>query len=134
VIRYGKMAQAAVAIMSFLAEGYEHGERQSSRQVAEGRRLSQTLTAKILSQLAAHELISSIPGPGGGYQLAHDPSEIALEDIVRIFEPHHRPLACPFGEDYCGTGPKCPLHDQISELECQAVSFLRDTSLAVFVD
>ena len=131
---YGKVAQAAVSAASLLAEHYkeEGGSRLNSREIAENRKLSQAIVAKVLTTLSQTGLVNGAPGPGGGYWLARPPKEITLNDIITPFERLDTTLMCPFGEDWCGTGPHCPLHQQFVQFRQQMSDFLQQTTLAQF--
>lgn len=133
MLKYGKTAQNAISAMSYLAEVYDGGRtRLSSSDIAERRKLSQALVAKILVVLSQAGLVDGTRGPGGGYWLAKDPAEILLHDIVSQFEKKEDRTMCPFGPGWCGHEEPCPLHDQLVELDSQLVDFLSETSLAVF--
>lgn len=131
---YGKVAQAAIASTSLLAEHYETqgGRRLNSREIAKQRNLSQTIVAKVLSTLSQVGIVTGAPGPGGGYSLARAPAEITLHQVVSPFDRLEETLACPFGEGWCGTGPQCPLHKQLEQLRLQISECLHNTNLAVF--
>uniref|UniRef100_A0A7C2JYS4 Rrf2 family transcriptional regulator n=1 Tax=Schlesneria paludicola TaxID=360056 RepID=A0A7C2JYS4_9PLAN len=131
---YGKVAQAAIAAASLLAERYapDGGVRLSSREIAQARRLSQPIVAKVLTTLSQVGLVSGAPGPGGGYALARPPEQITLYDVVEPFDRLESTLVCPFGEGWCGTGPQCPLHVQLESLRQQISDFLKGTTLARF--
>lgn len=128
---YGKTAANAIAIMSYLAE--RPGERAGSGEIAQARSISQALTAKLLTQLAAAGLVKGTPGPGGGYTLGKDAREISLFQIVQLFEQTNTPSICPFGQDWCGNGEPCPLHDTILKMIEKNRRFLDDTRLSVFL-
>ncbi len=127
---YGKTAANAIAIMSYLAERPEH--RAGSGEIAEARSISQALTAKLLTQLAAAGLVKGTPGPGGGYMIGRDAGEISLLQIVQLFEQTNTPSICPFGHDWCGRGDPCPLHDTILKMIEKNQRFLEDTRMSVF--
>ncbi|MCA8996271.1 MAG: Rrf2 family transcriptional regulator [Candidatus Omnitrophica bacterium] len=131
---YGKVAQAAIASMSLLAERYspKGGVRLNSREIAQQRKLSQAIVAKVLTTLSQVGLVMGAPGPGGGYWLAKDPNEISLLDVVSPFDRLEETLVCPFGEGWCGTGPQCPLHEQLDGFRQQVSTFLAETTLACF--
>ncbi len=129
---YGQTAANAIAVMSFLAA--EPARRAGSSEIAEARNISHSLTAKLLTQLAAARLVSGQPGPGGGYTLAKPPSEISLFDIASLFEQVSLPDLCPFGHGWCGKGDPCPLHYAIENLLEVNKSFMHDTTLSVFVN
>jgi Rrf2 family iron-sulfur cluster assembly transcriptional regulator len=132
---YGKVAQAAIAATSLLAEHYAAGGgvRFNSRDIALRRKLSQPVVAKVLTTLSQAGVVTGSPGPGGGYTLARAPSEITLQAIVEPFDRLDDHLVCPFGEGWCGNGPQCPLHAQLSDLRARISAFLRDTTLAAFI-
>ena len=48
----------------------------------------------ILLELKNHRLLESKKGKGGGYQLAKDPKEIKLGQIVRILDGPLAPVSC----------------------------------------
>lgn len=128
---YGKTAANAVAIMSYLA-----GDPQrfaGSGEIADARKISPTLTAKLLTRLAAAGLVKGHPGPGGGYSLKRRAKEISLFDIVSLFEQTELPTLCPYGEGHCGNNDPCPLHQPIQQIIRRNEKFLRDTRLSIFL-
>ena len=128
---YGKTAANAIAVMSYLAA--DPTRRSGSAEIAEARGISRALTAKLLTQLAAADFVSGQPGPGGGYTLAKPADTICLLDIASLFEQTSSNSNCPFGNDWCGVGDPCPLHDTISGMITSNQCFMEKTTLAVFV-
>lgn len=131
-IRYGRMTQHAIAAMSYLAQAHGESRLVGTTEIAKARRINRPLVAKVLTRLAAHHWVSGTPGPGGGYRLASEPVDISLYDIASTFEDPSVPLQCPFGPEWCGNGPQCPLHDSILELRDHIDSYLKGTTLDVF--
>jgi Rrf2 family protein len=127
---YGKTTSNAIAVMSFLAA--EPERRAGSAEIAKARKISQALTAKLLTQLATAGLVSGQTGPGGGYRLAKSAEDICLLDIAEIFEQTEPPSLCPFGHDWCGQGDPCPLHDTIAEMIAENRKFMEQTRLSIF--
>lgn len=128
---YGKTAANAIAVMSYLAA--DPSKRSGSGEIAKERKISQALTAKLLTQLASAGLVSGQPGPGGGYTLAKPAKKIRLIDIVQLFEQTDTPTLCPFGSGWCGHGDPCPLHDRIAEMIETNRKFMETSNLGVFV-
>lgn len=127
---YGKTASNAIAVMSYLAA--RPGSRAGSAEIAKARSISQALTAKLLTQLAAAGLVKGQPGPGGGYTLGKDPRDINLFQIIELFEQTETPSLCPFGPDWCGKGDPCPLHDTLLRMQERNQRFLEETRLSAF--
>lgn len=130
---YSKLAQAAIAVVSFLAEISGEKRLAGSGEIAEARDLSKALVAKILTLLSSAGLVTGKSGPAGGYQLARDPSSISLLDVVRVFEDLESQVMCPFGPHWCGVGPQCPLHDTFVELRQQVIDRLAQETFAQFL-
>lgn len=132
---YGKVAQTAVAAITRLAQAYdaEKPVRLSSGQVAESRNLPKPVVAKVLVTLSQAGLVDGAPGPGGGYALAKPPGEIKLIEVAQLFGQRDDQLSCPFGPEWCGTGPQCPLHDELTAIRERIESFLVLNTLESFV-
>ena len=132
---YGKTAQTAIAAVSCLAEVYnpQAPMKLNSSQIAERRHLPQPVVAKVLTILSQAGIVNGSPGPGGGYWLSRDPKTISLYHVVELFDRLHDNVSCPFGPDYCGTGPHCPLHQNMLEIRDQLVQFLKGNHFGRFV-
>lgn len=127
------MSGTAIAAVSALAENHHEGVQLSSKQVSEQRNLSQALVAKVLTVLSQAGFVLGTRGPGGGYRLARDPSEITMHDVVELFEGHRDSISCPFGPDWCGIGDPCPLHDELVNMRERNAEALKECHFGVFV-
>lgn len=132
---YGKTAQSAIAAVSRLAEVYNPAQqvKLNSADIAKNRRLSQPAVAKVLTTLSQAGIVNGSPGPGGGYWLARPPETLTLYDVVTLFERTDQNMSCPFGPEYCGIGPHCPLHLDMLKIREQMVLFLKTSTFARFV-
>lgn len=132
---YGKTAQTAIAAVSRLAEVYDPARRVklNSADIAGNRHLPQPVVAKVLTTLSQAGIVNGSPGPGGGYWLARPPEQVTLHDVVALFERLDQNVSCPFGPEYCGTGPHCPLHFDMLKIREQMVAFLKTSTFARFV-
>lgn len=130
---YSKLAQTGIAAVSYLAANGGDGRLIGSGEIAGERGLTQALVAKVLTQLSAAGLVNGRSGPAGGYRLARDPATISLFDVVRVFEDPESQVMCPFGPDWCGVGPHCPLHDTFAELRGKVIDRLTCETFAQFV-
>ena len=134
MLRYGKLARQAVAVLSYLAERYRpEAAPISSREIGEARKIPAALAAKLLSQASSAGLVLGATGPGGGYRLARAPQKIRMSEIVSLFGRSQEESLCPYSLVWCGNGEPCPLHEGFSKLKEDARAFLEDTTLAVFV-
>jgi len=132
VFTYSKLAQAGIAAVSYLA-GISAADRLAgSAEIAVSRELSRQLVAKVLTILSRAGIVTGTPGPTGGYRLARPAAEISLLDVVRVFEDLEDRVMCPFGPNWCGIGPKCPLHDSIFEMHQTVLDRLARENFAQF--
>jgi Rrf2 family transcriptional regulator, iron-sulfur cluster assembly transcription factor len=130
---YSKLAQAGIAAVSYLAAVSSEKRLAGSAEIAESRELSRQLVAKILTMLSAAGLVEGKPGPTGGYQLARPASEITLLDVVKVFENPEDRVMCPFGPNWCGVGPNCPLHFTLLEMHQKALDRLDEETFQQFI-
>jgi Rrf2 family protein len=129
---YSKMAQAGIAAVSYLAQVAKQKRIAGSAEIAESRQLSQPLVAKVLTMLSSAGVVSGKSGPSGGYKLARPASKITLLEIVQVFDDPSENVMCPFGPNWCGTGPNCPLHDSLFAIRQQVLSRLKGETFAQF--
>lgn len=130
---YSKLAQAGIAAVSYLATVSPEKRLAGSAEIAEDRQLSRMLVAKVLTLLSAAKLVEGKPGPSGGYLLARPAAEITLLDVVKVFEDPEDRVMCPFGPNWCGVGPICPLHDTLTEMHQKVLERLQNESFQQFI-
>lgn len=107
----------------------------SAGQIAEKYRISEHHVAKVLQQLVRARLIRSIRGIKGGFQIARDPKEITMMDVVQIFEPsppHDGCLLLDF-EETCQLRETCRIGEVFNEIQEQAIYTLRSVSIATLI-
>ncbi|MGL5017311.1 MAG: RrF2 family transcriptional regulator [Luteolibacter sp.] len=130
---YSKLAQSGIAAVSYLAAVSAEERLTGSAEIAESREISQQLIAKVLTMLSRAGLVEGTRGPSGGYRLARPAAEITLLDVVKVFENSEDRVMCPFGPNWCGNGPHCPLHDTFAEMHRKALDGLQEETFAQFV-
>jgi Rrf2 family cysteine metabolism transcriptional repressor len=80
------------------------------KDIARKQSLSDTYLEQLISPLRKSGLVNSTRGAQGGYELAKQPSEIKVGDIIRVLEGSLAPAQCVLEEepecskaDYCAT-------------------------------
>lgn len=129
---YSKLAQAGISAVSYLAAVAADGRLAGSAEIAEARKMSRQMIAKVLTVLSRHGIVEGTPGPSGGYRLARKPVEITLLDVVRVFDNLDERVMCPFGPHWCGNGSPCPLHDKLVAMHDGVLSQLAGETFAQF--
>lgn len=104
-------------------------ERATAADVAGLYDISGHHVAKVVNQLARLGFVRSIRGIGGGIELAKQPEEIRIGDVVLAFEGNRHLLDCIGTEDVCVIQPFCKLKDVLAEAERLQRDYLNGVTL-----
>ena len=85
---------------------------------------------QVLQELQRAHLVSSRPGPSGGYQLARPPEEITILEIVESLEGPIQTSECALRGGPCHWEQVCALHWVWSSARAALSTSLRDATLA----
>jgi len=121
---YGIKAAIFIAINSF------EDKRVSPKEIAEEIDSPQAFTAKILQALARNNIIFSIQGAHGGFEL--DKSKIAsikLSHIVKAIDGDEIYNGCGLGLHKCDENHPCPVHNKFKVVRDELKQMLENTSL-----
>lgn len=96
-------------------------------------KISRPFLRKILQQLNIAGILNSYKGKGGGFQLAMEPDQIILIDLVKIFQGPVQVCSCYNKGQECPLIKDCPVRHEIENLEKKFISELSKISLRGFV-
>ncbi len=119
------------AVMAMIDIG-EHsaGRPVSLAEIAERQDISQEYLEQLFGKLRKAKLVESARGPGGGYRLAREASEIPMADIILAVDEPLRVTRCEGDAvEGCVKGEKCSAHDLWSSLGRQIMYFLGSITL-----
>lgn len=85
---------------------------------------------QVLQELQRARLVSSRPGPSGGYQLARSPDDITILEIVETLEGPIETSECALRGGPCHWDHVCALHWVWSSARAALSGALRDATLA----
>ncbi len=111
------------------------GERFSARELAETYHLSKTLMANCLKALARGELVRSVRGTKGGYELADAPSSISVGRVVELLEGPLQLASC-IGQGpgdphlQCTVSRVCPVKHNVFKIHLKIRDVLYGHSIA----
>jgi len=95
--------------------------------------ISLSYLEQLFSKLRRRGLVSSVRGPGGGYQLARELEEICVAEIVDAVNESVDATLCN-GDNNCQHGHACLTHNLWDDLSQQIHNFLSNISLKDLVD
>ncbi len=119
------------AVMAMIDIG-EHsvGQPVSLAEIAERQDISQEYLEQLFGKLRKAGLVESARGPGGGYRLAREASDIPMAEIIIAVDEPLRVTRCEGDAvEGCVKGEKCSAHDLWSSLGRQMMSFLGSITL-----
>jgi len=106
-----KTAEYALRAVTCVAQ--QSGELATADSLAEKTKVPRRYLTRVLQDLAAAGLVSSRSGPGGGYLLAKDASELTILDVINAVAPLERISSCPLG--LTSHTSLCPLHAELDK-------------------
>ncbi len=96
------------------------------REIAEKHKISQTLLAKILQQLAKKNIIRSVQGPRGGYIMNHDAGKVSLADVFEAVEGPLHLTECDMDDRSCNRYEDCTLKSDFAPIQQQLTDFFKN--------
>ena len=106
------------------------------RDIAERQGISADYVAQLFRQLGEADLLEGVKGPGGGYRLARDATEIRAGDVVRAVEGPLALVHCVVQEDEipCKRVDRCATHLLWKRLSQVMTEFLDSVTLQDLCD
>lgn len=101
--------------------------------ISERQSISVSYLEQLFAKLRKNGLVSSVRGPGGGYQLAREGSTIFIAQIIDAVDESVDATRCG-GNGDCQQGLTCLTHELWSDLSQQLHNFLAGISLQELVD
>lgn len=92
----------AVEIMADLALYADEDHRASLKSIADRRKLSEKYLERIVKELKANGLVSSVRGAYGGYCLEKETGKITVREVLTSVEGELAPVECLTKETDCG--------------------------------
>ena len=101
--------------------------------ISERQKISLSYLEQLFGKLRRRALVSSVRGPGGGYQLAKRMEEVSVADIIRAVDEPIDATQCG-GRENCKDERKCLTHDLWASLNDRIFEYLNSVTLAQLVD
>lgn len=104
--------------------------RATAAQVAQLYGVSTNHMAKVVNQLARFGYIRCLRGIGGGIELAKQPADIRIGEVIEAFEGNMHLLDCVATENICAIQSFCKLKGVLAEAERVQLDYLNNVTLA----
>lgn len=101
----------------------------SIKTISEQENISLNYLEQLFVKLRRGEIVKSIRGPGGGYILAREATDIRIDQIIDTVEEAIMPLSCMNDDGSCGCDLECATQSVWQGLGMQIRNFLSSMTL-----
>jgi len=96
--------------------------------ISERQHISLSYLEQLFGKLRRHSLVTSVRGPGGGYNLARPAAEVSIAEIVKAVDEPLDATQCG-GKENCHDDRRCMTHDLWATLNEKMHEYLSSVSL-----
>ena len=100
--------------------------------ISERQHISLSYLEQLFGKLRRHNLVTSVRGPGGGYNLARPAAELSVAEIVKAVDEPLDATQCG-GKENCHDDRRCMTHDLWATLNEKMHEYLSSVSLGDLV-
>ena len=127
---FSKACEYGIKAAIFIAINSYENRRVSPKEISKEIDSPQAFTAKILQALVRHQIINSIKGAYGGFEIdKKDISSIKLSQIVNAIDGDKIYKGCGLGLHTCDENHPCPVHDKFKVVRSELKDMLENTNL-----
>ena len=131
---FSKACTYAIRAVLYLATHGSEAHKLGGKDVAGALDVPKAFLAKLLQQLARHNLIASSRGVNGGFYLKPEHRQARLRDIVECIDGKDALTACILGLPVCSSANPCPLHAEALKFREGLDQAIRNSNVESFTD
>jgi Rrf2 family protein len=127
---FSKTCEYGIRATIFIASQSFQNNRVGLKDIAQKIDSPEAFTAKILQILSKSNIIHSVKGVGGGFEIPKETmSEIKLSHIVTALEGDSVFTGCGLGLSQCSEVHPCPVHEKFKSIRNELAFMLENTNL-----
>lgn len=127
---FSKTCEYGIRATIFIASESYQNKRVGLKDIAKKIDSPEAFTAKILQILSKDNIINSIKGVGGGFEIPRETMrEIKLAQIVNALEGDRVFTGCGLGLAHCSEDHPCPMHEKFKSIRNELAFMLENTNL-----
>ena len=131
---FSKTCEYAIRASIFIATQSYLNNRVTIKEIAEKIDSPQSFTAKILQILAKKDIVHSVKGIGGGFEIPQENIKIiSLAQIVTAIDGDSIFTSCGLGINHCSETHPCPLNKRFKSIREDLSKMLENTYLEELV-
>lgn len=114
---FSKTTEYGIRAMIFVMSSSLEDKRVRLKEIAAAIDSPESFTAKILQTLSRANVVDSVKGPHGGFEINKDKMQtLALIDVVIALDGNKLFDGCGLGLKACNSSKPCPLHEHFLEV------------------
>jgi Rrf2 family iron-sulfur cluster assembly transcriptional regulator len=127
---FSKTCEYGIRATIFIASESLLNKRVGLKDIAKKIDSPEAFTAKILQILSKNNIVNSIKGVGGGFDIPREMmKDIKLAQIVNALEGDQVFTACGLGLSNCTDEHPCPMHEKFKSIRNELEFMLENTNL-----
>ncbi|WP_179334258.1 RrF2 family transcriptional regulator [Winogradskyella costae] len=127
---FSKACEYGIKAAIFIAINSSEHRRVSPKEISEEIDSPQAFTAKILQDLVRNDIVKSVRGAHGGFEIDKDKiATTKLSQIVFAIDGDNIYKGCGLGLHTCDENHPCPVHDKFKAIREELRDMLENTSL-----
>ncbi|TVR87259.1 MAG: Rrf2 family transcriptional regulator [Saprospirales bacterium] len=126
---FSKACEYSLRAVIYLATRPPKSRRVRLQEIADAIESPVAFTAKLLQELVRKDVLVSIKGPNGGFELAGEGDEITLYQVVRAIDGKKLFEKCAIGLKECSASHPCPVHKEFVEIRDKLTTVLKSTTV-----
>ncbi|HLW42414.1 MAG TPA: Rrf2 family transcriptional regulator [Flavobacterium sp.] len=127
---FSKSCEYGIKAILYIATQSIEGYRVKIGDIAENSGSPEAFTAKIMGTLARHNIVNSLKGPYGGFEIdIHRMKQIKISEIVYAIDGDSVYNGCALGLNECNALEPCPMHDKFVVVRNELKKMLETTTV-----
>ncbi|MBE2229925.1 MAG: Rrf2 family transcriptional regulator [Chitinophagaceae bacterium] len=114
---FSKSTEYALRATVFIAKGSTREKKLRLEEITAAIDSPPSFTAKILQKLTREKIISSVPGPNGGFYLSDKAKQLPVLAVLKAMQEEETLNKCILGLKQCSEESPCPMHEQYKSVK-----------------
>jgi len=127
---FSRACEYGIRAAAYIASKSQQGNKVGLIEIAKQINSPVAFTAKILQQLTKNNIVDSVRGPSGGFNISKEKAEkIKLSKIVTVIDGDSLFIGCGLGLRNCDENNPCPIHHLFVHIRTDLKQMLDTVSL-----
>ena len=126
---FSKATEYALRATICIAQNSSEEKKVSIQAIAKAIDSPKSFTAKILQSLTRGKIVSSMPGPNGGFYMTEKAKKLPARAILKAMDEDGTLDKCVLGLKQCSDASPCPMHSQYKLIKLQLKELFESKSI-----